>query len=74
MADSNSPIYPSIYNYQSLNETMSMTGHSADEFNSMWSCIIDYCSNNWIAGRGRRSEYKGKDTFFYGTLCAKSWQ
>ena len=58
------PIYDSFYNQGRSEIILQLTNFSSREFAGLWATIIYLVQPQWLEGRGRKSNYSAKDTFF----------
>ena len=63
--DSEHPIVDSFMEIDQNDTMMKMTSFSYSEFIELYNIIHEYILKNWNVGKGRRSNFKPCDFFFY---------
>ena len=67
-----SSIYDRFFNHGGAEAVRTMTNFSPLEFNTLWSIMVNYMTNHWKVGLGKRSQFASKDTFFMMLLVLKN--
>ena len=67
-----SPVFDKFYNAGGSEAITQMTNFDVNEFGELWLLLQDHVSKSWNVGRGRRSQFSGKDVLLFTLTALKN--